>query len=374
MEKTGKRLDFLAGTPKPQDVVLKPALPSFPRPGSQEFAVENKDASHIAVAGYSPNDGETGSHSVVASSEKVQIQNISSGDVTKVLPLNVIDPPTISQRHEYPREMVDRMATSIRRQAHGKPDILDGQINPIIVVPHPLVDGRFLIVDGFTRFQAFTDQFLSDFIKATIRYGMSQAEIFAMAYSANVDRNGTSDFDRGMALASAIKEGIYKDQKDAASALGIDTAAITGLLAFARFPQSIVDVIKTAPEKFSYNVAARLQAFSNKNAPEDQLIYATRKLADGTLTFKKLNQLVTNFSGTTPRNVRKKRRDTRNILGFGKVRATESSVTLDLESLPADVAPKLAELVEQTVTAFLKNHVPSESFQPSATDHDNQEQ
>jgi hypothetical protein len=87
MEKTGKRLDFLAGTPKPQDVVLKPALPSFPRPGSQEFAVENKDASHIAVAGYSPNDGETGSHSVVASSEKVQIQNISSGDVTKVLPL-----------------------------------------------------------------------------------------------------------------------------------------------------------------------------------------------------------------------------------------------------------------------------------------------
>jgi ParB family chromosome partitioning protein len=156
------------------------------------------------------------------------------------------------------------MATSIRRQAHGKPDILDGQINPIIVVPHPLVDGRFLIVDGFTRFQAFTDQFLSDFIKATIRYGMSQAEIFAMAYSANVDRNGTSDFDRGMALASAIKEGIYKDQKDAASALGIDTAAITGLLAFARFPQSIVDVIKTAPEKFSYNVAARLQAFRIK--------------------------------------------------------------------------------------------------------------
>lgn len=373
MEKTGKRLDFLAGSPKPQDAVSRPSLPSFPRPGSHKVAFEIQDDSHLSGTVPSSEDVEEGLSSQEINPEKVHIQNMSSGDVTKVLPLNVIDPPTISQRHDYPREMVDRMATSIRRQAHGKPDILDGQINPIIVVPHPMIDGRFLIVDGFTRYQAFADQFLSDFIKATIRYGMSQAEIFAMAYSANVDRNGTSDFDRGMALATAISEGIYKDQKDAAAALGIDTAAITGLLAFAKFSQPIIDVIKTAPHQFSYNVAARLQAFANKSAPEDQLISTTKKLADGTLTFKKLNQLVTNFSGAVTRNVRKKRRDTRNILGFGKVRATESTLTLDLESLPTDVAPKLAELVEQTVTAFLKNHVPSESFQESTTDHDGQE-
>lgn len=288
----------------------------------------------------------------------------SSGEV--LLALTSIEPPTISQRQAYPREMVDRMATSIRRMAVGKDSILDGQIHPIVVVPKPGKPGHYCIVDGFTRFQAFQTNYLSDVIKATIRTDLSEAEVFAMAYSANVDRNGTTDFDRGMALAEALAAGIYQDQQAIATSLGIEKPMVTGLLAFSKLPENVVVLIKETPEKFTYNIAARLQAFINKEPPEEQVIATVKKISDGSMPFKKLTQMVSDFSTDTGKSKKKARRDTRNILGYGKVRATDTALSLDLDSLPENLAPQLIDVVEQAVTNFLKQHIPSEAFNQNA--------
>ena len=301
--------------------------------------------------------------------EKVQNQSRPQ-EITQVLALSSIDPPTISQRATYSREMVDRMATAIRRQALGKPSILDGQINPIIVVPHPEKPGRYIIVDGFTRYQAFESNVLSDSIKATIRTDLTEAESFAMAFSANVDRNDTSDFDRGMALTEAFRKGLYVDRTEAAKALGIDRNAVVGLLAFAELPKSVISQIQEKPENFSYAYANRLQSFVNKGAPEDVVAATAKKIAEGTLSFKKFSTLVTDYAPNVTKAKQKKRRDTRNILGYGKARATENALSIDLDSLPENIAPELLNLVEQTITNFLRERIPSEAINSNAKNED----
>lgn len=291
--------------------------------------------------------------------EKVQIQKTPNLDELVIIKLVQIDPPTISQRQAYPREMVDQMATAIRRQAHGKPSILDGQIHPVVVVPHPDVSGRYVMVDGFTRFQAFRDHFLSDEIKATIRHGLSDAEAFAMAYAANVDRNGTTDFDRGMALTEAFKQNWYKDRADAASSLGIDKVTVSGLLAFAEFPDPLLELIRTEPSRFSHNFAYKLQTLLNKNASIEEVVELATKIKDAKISWKKFSQVVSEYQGKTDRP-KKARKESRSILDYGKVRATDSAITLDLESLPAGLAPLLVEQLERFVTDFLKSNIPSE--------------
>lgn len=299
--------------------------------------------------------------------ENVQIQNNPSQDEYVILKLTQIDPPTISQRQAYPREMVDQMATAIRRQAHGKSSILDGQIHPVVVVPHPTNLGRYVMVDGFTRYQAFRDHFLADEIKATIRHGLSDAEVFAMAYAANVDRNGTSDFDRGMALTEAFKQNWYKDRADAASALGIDKVTVSGLLAFADFPDPLLEVIRAEPSRFSHNFSYKLQTLLNKNAAIEEVVEVANKIKDSKISWKKFSQFVSEYQGHTDRP-KKARKESRSILDYGKVRATDSAVSLDLESLPAGVAPLLVEKLERFVTDFLKSNIPSQSINTKTDD------
>lgn len=358
-----KSLSFLT-TPVPdpsQAPTGANVLPVFPKPGKPVDAalrVESEQIAHV--------NGEVGVSHI---SEKVQNQNVPS-DMASVLPLSSIDPPTISQRAAYPREMVDRMATAIRRQAVGKPSILDGQINPIIVVPHPTVSGRFIIVDGFTRYQAFESNFLSDVIKATIRSDLNEADAFTMAFAANVDRNDTTDFDRGMALAEAFNKGIYVDRTEAAKALGIDRNAIVGLLAFAELPKAVISQIQEKPENFSYAYANRLQSFVNKGAPEEVVSATAKKIAEGSLTFKKFSAMVSDYAPEASKAKQRKRRDTRNILGYGKARATENALSIDLDSLPENIAPELLNLVEQTITNFLREKIPSEAINSNAKNED----
>lgn len=302
--------------------------------------------------------------------EKVQNQNKLS-ETTTILPLSSIDPPTISQRVTYTREMVDRMATAIRRQALGKASILDGQINPIIVVPHATAPGRYVIVDGFTRFQAFVSNVLGTEIKATIRTGLREDQVFAISFASNVDRNGTNDIDQGNALALALAKGVFRDGLHIAEVLGYTDAKVSGLLAFSKLPDYAIAMIKETPQEFTYNVVARLQALINKNPPEEQVVATIKKIAEGKLTFKKLNQIVSDYSNKSSDSKKKSRRDTRNILGYGKVRATETALSLELQSLPENLTPQLIDIVEQAVSSFLKQHIPSEAVSQHADSHNN---
>jgi len=52
-------------------------------------------------------------------------------------------------------------------------------------------------------------------------------------------------------------------------------------------------------------------------------------------------------------------------MGYGKVKATDDAVVLDLASLPMNLGPKLADSLQEFVLAFLKSNIPSENIPPS---------
>ena len=344
-----KSLSFLAGNPVSNPAQNGSVLPVFPPAGRQNTATMMPASDAV----------EPASTADTPAAEKVHNQTSDTRDLLQLIPLDAIDPPTISQRQTYPREMVDRMAQAIRRQ--GKGDNLAGQISPIVVMPSNNTPGRYQIIDGFTRYQAFADHFLASHIKATVKHGLDQREVFQIAFSANVDRNATTDFDRGMALAQAFSEGVFRDKTEVANSLGIDKVTAGGLLAFANFPEFLLEIIRPDPSRFSYNFAYKLQTLMNKQAKEDELIALVQKIRDGKLSFKKFSQLVSDYHGQVERPKRS-RRDTRSIMGYGKVKATDNTVILDLASLPQDLAPKLADSLEKFITDFLKQNIPSEQI------------
>lgn len=350
-----KSLSFLTDPLDPPQEAPKNVLPAFPKPGKNK---ETPPPKEVLPQAESPQDLPTGTAVVEATpSENVQNQTAPSSAEFQIIPLDRIDPPAISQRQIYTREMVDNMAHAIRRQ--GKGDNLAGQISPIVVAPHPSEPGRYQIIDGFTRYQAFVDHYLAPHIKASIRTGLTEKEKFQMAFSANVERNDTSDYDRGMALAQAFRDGVYKEKTEVAAELGVDKVTVGGLLAYVDFPEPLLEIIRTDPARFSHNFAYRLQTLINKEVKEDELVTVARKIRDGNLSLKKFGQFVSDYQGPTERPKRS-RRDTRSIMGYGKVKATDNAVQVDLASLPQDIAPKLVDSLEKFITEFLRQNIPSE--------------
>lgn len=295
--------------------------------------------------------------------EKVQIQNIQpattsdSSNKVELIDLDLIDPPTISQRRQYTEEMVNLIAQDIRKNGHG--DNLSGQIHPVVVMPSTTTPGRFVMVDGLTRFMAFKSHFLAPQIKAIVRHDLDAKAAFKVALSANVARNSVTDFDMGMAMFEALRDGTYKDHNDIANDNGISLTTVSGLIAFSDLPEEVHEFIKSAPQKFSYNFAARLKALYNKTNI-DVVRDACKKIAEGKLTFSKLQTLISNVSTEQGKQLRKKK-NSRTILSYGKVRSTDDSVNLVLESLPHNVSQALAEHLEKAAVEFLQSHIPSES-------------
>ncbi len=296
-------------------------------------------------------------------SEKVQIQNTASTSPSDtnnhvvLIDLDLIDPPTIPQRRQYTDEMVNLIAQDVRKNGHG--DNLSGQIHPVVVMPSDSTPGRFVMVDGFTRYMAFKQHYLAPKIKAIIRSDLDAKAAFKVALSANIARNSVTDYDTGMAMYEALRDGTYKDHNDIANDNGMSLTTVSGLIAFSDLPDEVHELIKHAPQRFSYNFAARLKSLYNKT-DIDVVCDASKKIAEGKMTFSKLQALIANVSAEQGKPLRKKK-NSRTILTYGKVRSTDDTVSLVLESLPHNISQALAEHLEKAAVEFLQSHIHSES-------------
>jgi len=300
--------------------------------------------------------------------EKVQIQKTETSTTSstpsnvELIALDLIDPPSISQRQQYTEGMINLIAQDIRKNGHG--DNLTGQIHPVVVIPSPTMPGRFVMVDGFTRLMAFKQHFLAPKIKAIVRHDLDPKAAFKVALSANVARNSVTDYDKGMAMCEALRAGTYKDHNEIAIENGMSLTTVSGLIAFSDLPEEIHEVIKAAPERFSYNFAARLKALYNKTNI-DLVRDASKKIAEGKMTFSKLQSFITNVTAEQGKPPRKKKHS-RTILTYGKVRSTENTVTLVLESLPYDISQDLAEYLEKATVEFLQSRIPNDALESDA--------
>lgn len=263
----------------------------------------------------------------------------------ELIDIGLIDEPFVRQRWQYSTDKITKMAASLMAEGDGNP--LAGQLQPVLLIPSPDTPGRYEMVEGLTRLKAFKDHHLAKQIKAIVRHDLDRSAAYRVGYMANEERNPPSNYDKGMSFAAAIEAGIYTSQANLAETLRLSPSTVTGYLAFSKLPPSVVSIIELNVESFGYNVAARLLALSKK-APLPEVESAARKIAQGTWSFAKLSNYVTEVESGDSKPKRSKK-SSRTIRDLGKIRCGDGSLSLVLEGIPSNLEKVLADRLEAIV-------------------------
>ncbi|WP_440030317.1 ParB/RepB/Spo0J family partition protein [Chromobacterium amazonense] len=282
--------------------------------------------------------------------DTLKIEIINEEIVT--IPTTSIDNPYTPQRYVYTKEMIQQMASSLLKEGDG--DALKGQLQPIIVTNSSTCLDRFEVVDGLTRLMAFKDHHLSKFIKAIVRKNLSPVERFRVGHMSNLQRNAPTDFDLGMVYADTLAKDIYPTESALAADMQISKSKLHGYLSFSKLPAEVRELISESASCFTYNEASRLLSLSNK-ANIDYVLNIAKRIANGSLTFSKLNKIVSNFENDDIKPSRV-RRDTRNILDLGKIKFGNGRLQLDLEGISDETLKLLAQQIENLVTSAIKEN------------------
>lgn len=143
---------------------------------------------------------------------------IEGDDARRAIPAAAIDPSPFNPRKTFDDAALATLADALEAQ---------GQLQPILLRPHPAAPERFEIVAGERRWRAAMllteharqiDGLEFGHILADVR-DMDDAAAFTAAISENADREDVSPIEEGAALAEAVRRGIG-GAKELAAALG----------------------------------------------------------------------------------------------------------------------------------------------------------
>ncbi|MCD2514395.1 ParB/RepB/Spo0J family partition protein [Comamonas endophytica] len=246
----GKAPPKLSGLIKSGSVVPAVPLHALPDlPAARSAQAREADAS----------EGESAAPAVVG---ERHLQQIS---------LELIDPNPLAPREVYTPEMILQRAENLRTQ---------GQHDPIHVIPHPDVPGRFIICDGWTRVQACREHKVFASLLAEIHLDLSLEESAWFGYEQNECRQQHCDFDRAMFYEKLIVAG--ESASDIARRAKLSKTLMSFYRAYARLPEDLLELVRQHPEKFGANAAYQLLkvhekcgqrravSLANKFAAEDQ--------------------------------------------------------------------------------------------------------
>ena len=185
--------------------------------------------------------------------------------------LELIDPNPLAPREVYTSEMILQRAENLRTQ---------GQHDPIHVIPHPDVPGRFVICDGWTRVQACRQHKVFASLLAEIHLDLSLEESAWFGYEQNECRQQHCDFDRALFYEKLIVAG--ESASDIARRAKLSKTLMSFYRAYARLPEDLLELVRQHPDKFGANAAYQLLkvhekcgqrravSLANKFAAEDQ--------------------------------------------------------------------------------------------------------
>ena len=174
-----------------------------------------------------------------------------------------------------------------------------GQQQPCIVRPHREFSNKFELIIGERRWRAAKLAGLP--LKAIIKE-MSDADA-AMAQAAeNEDREGLSEYAKGMSYNRLIENNIIK-QKDLIDRLGKSKQYISALLSFAKIPQEIQKAISDF-SKVSARTAEEIKQLSSKgNEYIEAIIDLSPRIRAGSIGQKSIRKLVDGKVSSSDANI-----------------------------------------------------------------------
>ncbi|ABM39997.1 ParB/RepB/Spo0J family partition protein [Polaromonas naphthalenivorans] len=197
----------------------------------------------------------------------------NSGRNLQSINIHLIDPNPLAPREVYTPQMILSRADDLRVQ---------GQHDPIHVIPNPDASGRFIICDGWTRVLACREHKVFDSLLAEIHNELSLEESAWFGYEQNECRAMHCDLDRAMFYEKLIAAG--EPAVEIARRAKLSKTMMSFYRAYAKLPEDVMEIIRQNPGKFGANAAYQLHklhekcgirkavALAGKYAVEDQTV------------------------------------------------------------------------------------------------------
>ena len=158
------------------------------------------------------------------------------------IPFGLIDENPIPPREIYTEAMIAEIAEDLKQ---------NGQRDPIHIIPHPDIPGRFIIADGQTRVFACKNHGVLETLLAEIHYGLSLHDASIFGYRQNALRNEPLDIDKGYFFARLIANGVT--QSAVSKQLTVSEGFVSSCLIFSKLPPELLDLVRQSPGKLSAN-------------------------------------------------------------------------------------------------------------------------
>ncbi len=160
-------------------------------------------------------------------------RKLTQGQVIVDLEPDQIDPSFVSDR----MAMAPDALQSLREKIEA-----NGQLNPILVRPHPEVDGRYQVAFGHRRLRAVKE--IGRSVRAVVR-AMSDEELVIAQGQENHEREDLSYIEKCVFASRLEQRGFSR--ATIMSALSVYKSDLSNMLSVAKIPSGIVEAIGPAP-------------------------------------------------------------------------------------------------------------------------------
>lgn len=186
-------------------------------------------------------------NSSVASEPQSTGSASSHGRDLRSIEPTLIDENPYAPREVYTPEMLLERADSLAKH---------GQRDPIHVIEHPDVPGRFMIADGWTRTQACIAHNALPRLLAEVHHGISAPDAAWLGYEQNESREQHCDLDRAMFYEKQYANGMTP--AEVARRTKQSKTLLSFYRSYAKLPEEVLKIIRMNPKRFGSTAAHHL--------------------------------------------------------------------------------------------------------------------
>ncbi|KPH05652.1 plasmid partitioning protein RepB (plasmid) [Rhizobium acidisoli] len=191
-------------------------------------ADENRDVLNYAIKG--------ASKSILSSIDELaaRADRLLEGETVVELDPDLIDASFVRDRIEDDEQEFGQLLLAIRER---------GQDSPILVRPHPMLTGRYMVVFGHRRLRAA--RVLGRRVRAVVKELKDSDHLVAQGQE-NSARANLSFFEKAMFASEIARLQLDGDNAIILSALSVDRATLSKMLAVASMPGEVLDSLGAA--------------------------------------------------------------------------------------------------------------------------------
>lgn len=247
-----------------------------------------------------------------------------------LLPLDLLAEDERNPRVFYPEADMQKLKASLAQY---------GQLQAIQVYPKD-ASGKFHIKSGHRRSRVMRHASWGGTIKAEIvSHSGDILRDYRDAREINIGHKSHTHLDDAVRFKEFLDKGEVKDQQTLAASVGMADSEVSKLLSIATMPRPALELMAESPSNCGLVASYLLfRYWSVTNNDQEALMRLIRRVVDGKVTTRQLEQLVKEQKATDGDKRRMHAFSRAAISGFakGELKAFEGKLTLTLEKMPND--------------------------------------